>query len=340
MIKAPHSSLAIRMLLISILPFTLTACSTSNSSTPIKTGYNTPRAQSELEIPPDLINSTSPQINRQSANGTHDAVLPDIAGAKVINEEGARRLEVALDAQDTWAKLVDYMQKSNLPILSESQQNGVIETDWIGDKTIKTGFAARLQNIFNIEGAHSPVNDKYRFWLEKLGVDKTAVYVEHSLLKQYIIEPKNKFGNPEVRWAEERGNTVRELEKLRELSAFFGGLDAPEATSAVSLHTQEPAHIMLAKSPETAWVEIANALRRAEYQIVDTLPNKRLYVIKDKLKEEGFWSRLSPNRKVGVKLEAISDEKTKVRATTSGGRTLNHEKALKVLYRLTSELRR
>ena len=150
--------------------------------------------------------------------------------------------------------------------MSESQQNGVIETDWIGDATIDTGLAARLQNIFKIKGSRKPVNDKYRFWLEKLDTNKTAIYVEHSLLQQHVIEPKNKFGNPEIQWTESRGNTLRELEKLRELSAFFGGIGQSEPTSAVHLYHQNPAHIMLAKAYGSAWTEVANALQRAGYE--------------------------------------------------------------------------
>ena len=80
MIKAPYSSLVVRILL-STLPFALAACS-SNSSPAINTGYNTPRAQSELEIPPDLINSTTTQVFQKQKNETQDKVLPDIAGAK------------------------------------------------------------------------------------------------------------------------------------------------------------------------------------------------------------------------------------------------------------------
>ena len=39
---------------------------------------------------------------------------PILLAQKVVNEQGERRLEVALNAETTWSTLADYVQKSSL----------------------------------------------------------------------------------------------------------------------------------------------------------------------------------------------------------------------------------
>ena len=116
-----------------------------------ETGYRTARAQSTLELPPDLVNSSLPAL-QEAANAEDKGALAPIDGVKLRSSGEKRWLEVNANANDSWTKLVDYFNKSGLPILVENKRDGILETDWIGDPesdTFTSAFLrARTGNIF------------------------------------------------------------------------------------------------------------------------------------------------------------------------------------------------
>ena len=107
---------------------TLTACSNKN---PLPTsGYRTARAQSNLELPPDLVNNTAPSI-QQSAASVQNTALANLEGFELRSSGDRRWLEVDADAQSVWLKMVDNFNKSGMPILVENKRDCILETDCI-----------------------------------------------------------------------------------------------------------------------------------------------------------------------------------------------------------------
>ena len=98
---------------------TLTACSNKN---PLPTsGYRTARAQSNLELPPDLVNNTAPSI-QQSAASVQNTALANLEGVELRSSGERRWLEVDADAESVWLKMVDYFNKSGICLLYTSPE--------------------------------------------------------------------------------------------------------------------------------------------------------------------------------------------------------------------------
>jgi uncharacterized lipoprotein len=319
----------------------LGACSSNKNPLPTS-GYRTARAQSSLEIPPDLVNSSSAAL-QQAANSKESGALATLDGIILRSSGDKRWLEVAASADDTWAKLVDYFIKSGMPVLTENKRDGILETDWMGDEE-SGSYASSLvrSKVGNLFG-RAPVNDKYIAWMEKIDEQNTAVHLSHSQLKQYVIEPKGEQRNLiEAGWTETPGDGFKALKLLRDMGAFFGGaVIETENTSRVVLIQTQPPHILLAEPSDKAWAIVERAIITSPYTLDGEDREKNLFKIRSQ-KEKGFWNKMKAADKFGVLLEPVSDQgKTRIRITTNKGKdTLDRTEALPVLWAIAGELRR
>ena len=134
----------LRILITSLVMLSLLAgCSNKN---PLPTsGYRTARAQSSLELPPDLVNNTTPSVRQAAASDTNRA-LANLEGVEFRSSGDKRWLEVAADAESVWLKMVDYFNKSGMPILVENRRDGILETDWIGDEESDSYFSSLVRS--------------------------------------------------------------------------------------------------------------------------------------------------------------------------------------------------
>lgn len=319
----------------------LGACSGNKNPLPTS-GYRTARAQSNLEIPPDLVNSSSAAL-QQAANSKESGALATIEGIILRSSGDKRWLEVAASADATWAKLVDYFNKSGMPILTENKRDGILETDWIGDEESGSyGSSLVRSKVGNLFG-RAPVNDKYIAWMEKTDEQNTTVHLSHSQLKQFIIEPRGEARNLiEAGWAETPGDGFKALKLLRDMAAFFGGaVIETENTARVVLVQTPPPHILLAEPSDKAWVLIERAIITSPYTLDGEDREKNLFKIRSQ-KEKGFWNKMKVADKYGVLLEPVGGQgKTRIRITTNKGKdTLDRTEALPVLWAISGELRR
>lgn len=317
----------------------LNACASDNGalSSP---GYQSARAQSSLELPPDLINSSDAALSSRTSTKTAN-VLPKVTGIQLRSEGGERWLEIESNANDVWSQLLDYTTKSGLPILTENKRDGIVKTDWIGDESsdssIRKKIRARLGNIVG----RSPVNDQYTFWLERLGNNTTALHITHNQLKQIVIEPERQDDVVKTAWSETPGDGLKALLLLRKLNAFFGGEEIEtDNSAAVVLVETTPPHIIIAEQGELALAQVTRAISASAYTF-DREDKKRGLIIIRQAKKEGFLSGLALKKRFGIQLEpTASGTKTRINIVSKRGKPIDREEALPVLYAITGELRR
>ncbi len=329
-------------ILLAILAVTLlSACGNKN---PIPSaGYRTARAQSNLELPPDLVNSSTAPL-QQAANNNENPALATVEGIKLRSSGENRWLEVTANADDTWAKLVDYFNKSGMPILIENKRDGILETDWIGDEESDSYTASLMRSkVGNLFG-RAPVNDKFTIWMENIDEQNTSIHVSHNQLKQFVVEPTGQRQHQiQSGWTETPGDGFKAMKLLRDMAAFFGGAEIEtENTDRVQLVQTIPPHIILAENPGKAWDLVERAIiTSTTYTMDDINREKSLFKIAE-MKAPGFWSKMKLTVKYGVYLEPFNDTgKTRISITNKKGDTAaDRNDALPVLWALAGELRR
>ena len=331
-----------KLIVLAIVAGLLGACASSSSQPPSQAaGYRTARAQSALEVPPDLVNTSTPTLQRSTAKAGNE-VLADLEGIVMHSSGTDRWMEVKATADEVWNKALDYANKSGVPILVENKRDGIIETDWIGDENSDSQYKRTIRKSLGSIVGRPPVNDKYILWLEKIDEQTTALHISHSQLKQYIDEPTGqRANNIEAGWVEVPGDGLKALILLRSMAAYFsGGVIETDNSSRVVLVETSPVQIILDEKPEAAPVIVKTAIITSPYTQYGEDPEKN--IIKIKLpKNKGFWASMTPTKKFGVLLEPSGDQnKTRIRITTTKGKDIDRSDALPVLYAIAGELRR
>lgn len=321
----------------------LGACASSEEALQ-SSGYRTARAQSSLEVPPDLVNTSSASLQRATEGSTNNQnkVLPPMGDIQMRSSGDKRWLEIPESADSVWDKTLDFANKSGVPILVENKRDGILETDWIGDLNSESGTKQMIRkSVGNIVG-RPPVNDKFTIWLERLDDNNTALHVTHSQLKQFVIDPKGQRNETiKTGWAETPGDGFKAVKLLREMSAFFGGavIETDNSSRVVMVETT-PVHIVLNEKSDAAWDIVKTAIITSPYTPEGDVPEKSLIKIKEP-KKKGFWSAITPASKFGVMIVPTADQrKTNIYITTTKGRDTDRKDALPVLYAIAGELRR
>jgi uncharacterized lipoprotein len=328
-------------ILLSLIALSLLSACGNKSPIP-SAGYRTARAQSNLELPPDLVNSTSASLKQ--AYDDADPALAPVEGV-VLRSSGEKRwLDITANASDTWAKLIDYFNKSGMPILVENKRDGILETDWIGDNESDSYSASLVRSKLGNLFGRAPVNDKFTVWMEKIDEQITAVHVTHKQLKQFVIDPQGQRQHQiESGWVESTGDGFKEVELLRDMAAYFGGaIIETENTARVVLVQSAPPHIVLAEGTGVAWELLERAIiTSASYTLIDFDPETNNFRISES-KAPSFWNSVKLKDKYNVHLEPFGDTgKTRISITDKKGEaSIDRNDALPVLWALVGELRR
>ncbi len=314
----------------------------SQSEEALEPGFRTARAQSNLELPPDLINTSSEALKRRAEKSATDKVLPQIEGLEIKRSENDERwLQVNADIDSTWDKLVDFTLKSNMPVLTQSKRDAIIESDWIGDKKGGLTERSRLLKIFGNFGSRSAINDSYTFWLERSETDQTALYISHKQLKQVAKTRAFRDEIVETAWIETSGDGFKAVEMLRNIKAFFSGEIEEDVSDEVVLITDDSPSIIFQADMIGTRNKLRSALVAANLEFVSENKKKNLIVVREHRKKGGVFSKLTPRKKQGIKFEPYGDtEKTKITVTSSRGSGVDSKESLPLLYRLAGELRK
>lgn len=281
-----------------------------------------------LDVPADL--STPPTSDRynipESSAGSATAseyaegqgtrvaagpapVLPSQEKVRVERAGSQRWLVVDAKPEALWPVIKEFWQDSGFLIDTESQQTGIMETDWaenrakIPDSVIRKLIGKVLDSAYSY-----PERDKFRTRLERgQKPGATEIYISHRGMAQINIS-KDRY-TEKIVWQARPVDPDLEAEMLSRLAIRLGARDeqitaqlkTPEQPKAtISKNGELPQALLLVDSFDRAWRRVGLALDRVGFTVEDRDRSKGLYYVRyvdvdaaDKGKSEGFWSKMA-----------------------------------------------
>ncbi len=281
-----------------------------------------------LDVPADL--STPPTSDRYNipdsgagsataseyaeGQGTRAAagpapVLPSQEKVRVERAGTQRWLVVDAEPEALWPVIREFWQDAGFLIDTESQQTGIMETDWaenrakIPDSVIRKLIGKVLDSAYSY-----PERDKFRTRLERSqNAGATEIYISHRGVAQ-INTSKDRY-TEKVVWQARPVDPDLEAEMLSRLAIRLGARDeqiraqlkAPEQPKAtISKKGELPEALLLVDSFDRAWRRVGLALDRVGFTVEDRDRSKGLYYVRyvdvdaaEKGKSEGFWSKMA-----------------------------------------------
>jgi outer membrane protein assembly factor BamC len=218
-----------KILINLIILVILSGCSTIDEVLPdYRKDYNKSQTAPELEIPPDLINSTDidqelniPEVGKTSRNTKSNAtvvvdedVLPVSKQAEIKSNGNSRWLELETEPKIVWAKIKQFLQKNNFSLKKDNPNTGIMETEWLEYKAnvpesgIRRFFAKALGSSYSTGN-----RDKFRIRLER-GTSITKVFVSHKGMEE--VSHANNFI-----WQNRPSDPELEAEMLNRIKVFI-----------------------------------------------------------------------------------------------------------------------
>lgn len=212
-----------------VLAFSLAACDTTQEYASIDPGSETARSRARLEVPPDLVSTSSDSlIQSQQQVETSEEVLPEPEGLGVERNDQEGWVQAQAPADQVWNRLISHWGALGVDLLVANPKTGVMETEWVKPPKSKhegsQSFADNTLDKLLGRLIDSPTSlDKFILRLEKVEDDLTRVYVSHKGLKKIQTVEASVARNAEWEWVE----TDEDPEKVkRALSSVIYGLEA------------------------------------------------------------------------------------------------------------------
>jgi outer membrane protein assembly factor BamC len=235
-------------------------------------------------------------------------VLPPQEKVKFDRAGSQRWLVVDATPEALWPVIKEFWQDNGFLMDIESQQTGVMETDWAENRAkIPDSVIRNLIGKF-LDSAYShPERDKFRTRLER-GQEpgSTEIYISHRGMAE-INTSKDRYREKNV-WQVRPVDPDLEAEMLSRLAIRLGARDeqikvqakAPEQPKAtIARNGEAPEALLLVDSFDRAWRRVGLALDRVGFTVEDRDRSKGLYFVRyvdadapDKA-EKGFWSKLA-----------------------------------------------
>ncbi len=273
-----------------------------------------------LEIPPDLTTPTREErykvprggdetvatysdYSKGTAAAQNQTVLPVVKGVRLERSGTQRWLVVEDKPENVWTVVKTFWQENGLPIKSEDQAAGVMETDWIENRARipMDGIRNLLGKVF--EGMYSSnERDQYRTRMErsKDGIS-TEIFITHRGKEEMIDADKNAF-----RWQSRPNDPELEAIMLQKLMARFGVSEAQAADALANSAAKDGAPDTIAPSSlqtvangsniivvsdtfDRSWRRVGLAVERAGLAIEDKDRIKGIYFLRMQTKEESGW---------------------------------------------------
>lgn len=161
------------------------------------TAVKTRQPAASLEVPPDLMATTSEEIT--SAKAEQEAlssreVLPESYPTELVQDGDEVWLEIQASPQQVWKRVIDYWQGVGVGLVLNQPQTGTMETGWIQPER-KPGTISAL-----FAGLNDAGYDKYRVRLERAGDNETRLYVDHTWAQKILVTYPVK--DPDSAWVE------------------------------------------------------------------------------------------------------------------------------------------
>ena len=317
------------------LPFVITlaclsACSTLNKVFEgDKLDYRTKSSSSAktLEVPPDL--STLPKEDRYSiperasttlssynaqkpAAGADKAaatILPNVSDAHMEHAGGQRWLVVNKKPEELWSTVREFWQDSGFLIKTESQQTGIMETDWAENRAkipldiIRNTIGKIFDSLYSTGEL-----DKFRTRIERTADGGSEIYISHrGMTEVYTSAQKDS-----TIWQPRPSDPELEAEFLRRLLVRLGVeperaktvVAGPAGAAPVAAHAKVVSasgaltYLEVDDAFDRAWRRVGLALDRVGFTVEDRDRSQGLYFVRyvdpkaEVNQRPGFFSRL------------------------------------------------
>lgn len=318
---------AARVLALSALALSMAACTTVFESD--KVDYKASKKAAPLDVPPDLTQlqkdnryAVSDSSGVATASGMQAAAgsqAAPAAGAPVgaatigpvstdavrIERAGDQRwLVVKQTPEQLWPKLREFWNDAGLPVATESEATGVMETEWVENRSkIPQDF---LRNTIGkvFDRAYSTgERDKFRTRLERLPDGSTEIYISHRGAEEVLTGAQKET----TVWTVRPNDPTLEAQFLGRLVARLTGATAPEQVQAAQAKVDNaapaPQRAKLAGNAvevdegfDRAWRRVGLALDRVGFTVEDRDRVQGIYFVRyvdpEASGKEGFFSKL------------------------------------------------
>ena len=371
----------------------LTGCSSiSNLLDPNRIDYKSASKAPtvSLEVPPDLT-----QIRRDSrfalpenqgsatasSFNLQQAVKPGTSGAGAaagtaavaplqvqdmhIEREGTQRwLVVKQSPEVLWPQLKDFWQELGFLINNESQEAGVMETDWAENRAkipqdiIRNTLGKVLDSLYS-----TGERDKFRTRIERTANGNVEIYISHRGAEEVLTGAQK----DQTVWTPRANDPGLEAEFLSRLMVRLGS-DSERAKVAVNSQATAKARAKLTKDAagnyvevdegfDRSWRRVGLALDRVGFTVEDRDRSKGLYFVryidqdvdaKTKGASDGFFSKLfswgSKDKndtalKYRVSVKDAAGDTSKVTVQNNDGKPDSSATAEKILQLISEQLK-
>ena len=267
------------------------------------------------DIPADKGPTTLSQYQQEKASApsapTGPNVLPQIEGARMERAGGQRWLVVNFKPDQVWPIAKEFWQEQGFLIKTESQDTGIMETDWAENRAkIPQDF---IRNTLGkvLDGMYSTgERDKFRTRIERAPDGGSEIYISHRGAKEVIVGVQ---GGDTI-WEPRSSDPELEAEFLRRLLVRLGS-DKEQAKTVVAAGYVTPnaeqarskliaggqgtqGYVELQDSFDRAWRRVGLALDRVGFTVEDRDRNQGVYLVRyvdpnaDAKDKPGLFSRI------------------------------------------------
>ena len=300
----------------SLIVLVLGACSSFNSVLEgDKLDYKTQATAKvkTLEVPPDLSalprddrydipadhSATLSAYNQQRASGATapgNTVLPTVKGAHLERAGGQRWLVVNMTPEQLWPIIKEFWQENGFLIKTESQDTGIMETDWAENRAkIPQDFIRNSIGKF-LDGLYSTgERDKFRTRIERRPDGGSEIYISHRGAKETLVGVQK----DNTIWEPRASDPELEAEFLRRLLVRLGadkeqakavvasgyvtpnaGATQPARSKLVAATAGSPGYVEIDDPFDRAWRRVGLALDRVGFTVEDRDRNRGLYFVR------------------------------------------------------------
>lgn len=235
-------------------------------------------------------------------------VLAPVGDKLRIDRYGSERWLVVPGTPDqVWPKLKEFWEKAGYPLIRESAEIGIMETDWREDRAkvsegmLRDAIARAFSYFYS-----TPEREMFRTRLERGEQGNTEVYITHrGLAEVYVTE-----GRDQTRWQPRPADIGREAEMLRRFMVYLGA-EEKRAAAMVASGIEKPGErarvttagtqtvLQVDERFDRAWRRVGLALDRGGFTVEDRDRSKGIFFVRyvdtDAARKDdgGFFSSLA-----------------------------------------------
>jgi outer membrane protein assembly factor BamC len=385
-IRKTFTPAATRGVVLSALMVSLSGCGMMSSVMESdKLDYHGAKKASTLDVPPDLTQlqkdnryaipegrGTATASGLQQQKGAAPAVIASgeavgvasTAAVRVERNGNQRWLVVKQTPEQLWPQLTQFWHDSGFTIESESATTGVMETNWVENRSkIPQDIIRRtIGKVF--DSAYSTgERDKYRTRLERAADGSTEIYISHRGAEEVLTGAQKEI----IQWTVRPNDPGLEAQFLAKLMARLTG--APDVKQAEAVVAAAPVQVLHARMVGTgaagyveldegfdrAWRRVGLALDRVGFTVEDRDRVNGVYFVRyvdpDAVGTTGFLKKLftlgaaadkekeAQRYRVTVKAAAAGANTSQVAVQTNDGKAETGTVGAKILKLIGDELK-